>query len=102
MGAALEARVGEPYAKHELPPFIRSKPDLAHIRTRHHAPETNGMMERFNESLEYEHLYREEIADAVALDPEVEGFRQIYNAIRPHEALGFSTPTSVHVGEPNP
>jgi hypothetical protein len=55
----------------------------SHIRTRHHAPETNRLIERFNESLKHEHLYREEITDAVALGEHVERFRQIYKGIRP-------------------
>ena len=84
--------------------FIRARPRslaLAHVRTRHHAPETNGVVERFNESLKYEHLYREEIADAQALGEAVERFRDIYNGIRPHEAIGFLTPLAVHLAEPN-
>ncbi|HEV8420564.1 MAG TPA: integrase core domain-containing protein [Actinomycetota bacterium] len=56
---------------------------------------------RFNESLKYEHLYREEIADAVALTEEVEAYRKIYNEIRPHEALRCRTPLAVHLAEPN-
>jgi hypothetical protein len=31
-------------------------PALRHVRTRHHAPETKGVVERFNQSLKYEHL----------------------------------------------
>jgi transposase InsO family protein len=38
--------------------FIASHPELRHVRTRHHSPETNGVDERFNQSLKYEHLYR--------------------------------------------
>ena len=37
--------------------------ELRHVRTRHHAPETNGVVERFNGSPKYEHLYRLEIPD---------------------------------------
>ena len=81
--------------------FIRSHPELAHIRTRHHAPETSGVVERFNGSLKYEHLYREDIHDAVTLSEEVQRYRAIYNGIRPHESLGFLTPRSVHTAEPN-
>jgi transposase InsO family protein len=43
--------------------FIESRPELAHVRTRNHAPETNGVVERFNRTIEYEHLYRLEIAN---------------------------------------
>lgn len=31
--------------------FIARHPELRHVRTRHHAPETNGVVERFNRSL---------------------------------------------------
>jgi len=92
---------GPAYKSTDFLRFIRSHPELRHIRTRHHAPETNGVVERFNGSLKYEHLYREEIADAQALVEQVELFREIYNQIRPHEALGFLTPVAVHLAEPN-
>lgn len=36
--------------------FISGRPELAHVRTRHHAPETDGVVERFNGSLKDEHL----------------------------------------------
>jgi len=58
-------------------------------------------VERFNGSLKYEHLYREEIPNAQTLTDEVERFRLIYNSIRPHEAVGFLTPLAVHLAEPN-
>ena len=92
---------GPAYKSTDFRRFIASRPELAHVRTRHHAPETNGVVERFNESLKYEHLYREEIADAQALGEAVERFRDIYNGIRPHEAIGFLTPLAVHLAEPN-
>jgi transposase InsO family protein len=92
---------GPAYKSTDFLRFIRSRPELTHVRTRHHAPETNGVVERFNESLKYEHLYREEIADAVALAEEVERYRGIYNRIRPHEALGFTTPFTNHLTDPN-
>jgi transposase InsO family protein len=52
---------GPAYKSTDFLRFIRSRPELRHVRTRHHAPETNGVVERFNGSLKYEHLYREEI-----------------------------------------
>jgi putative transposase len=68
---------------------------------RHGSYELYGVVERFNGSLKYEHLYREEIADAQVLTEQVERFREIYNRIRPHEALGFLTPMAAHLAEPN-
>jgi transposase InsO family protein len=92
---------GPAYKSTDFLRFIASRPELGHVRTRHHAPETNGVVERFNGSLKYEHLYREEITDAQVLSEQVERFREIYNLIRPHEALGFLTPAVVHLAEPN-
>jgi putative transposase len=82
---------GPAYKSTDFLRFIASRPELAHVRTRHHAPETNGVVERFNGSLKYEHLYRLEIPDAIALAAEAEAYRTIYNEIRPHEALDFAT-----------
>ena len=59
------------------------------------------MVERFNQTLKYEHLYREEVPDAMALADQVERLRTIYNGIRPHEALGFLTPMAFYLAEPN-
>ena len=92
---------GPAYKSTDFLRFIASHSELEHVRTRHHAPQTNGVIERFNQSLKYEHLYREEIADAQALVEQVERFRQSYNRIRPHEALGFLPPMVVHLAEPN-
>jgi len=91
---------GPAYKSTDFLAFIRSRPELRHVRTRHHAPETNGVVERFNQSLKYEHLYRLEIADALALADEAEAFRRLYNEIRPHEALDFETPLSRYLAEP--
>ncbi len=82
--------------------FIRVRPYLTHVRTRHRAPETNGVAERYFGSLKYEHLYREEIADVVELADESEAYRLLYNTIRPHEALDFATPISHYLAHPAP
>lgn len=57
--------------------------ELAHVRTRHKASETNGVVERFFESLKYEHLYREEITTGFDLAVHTERFVDLYNRIRP-------------------
>lgn len=93
---------GPAYKSADFLAFIRARPWLAHVRTRHHAPETNGVVERFNQTIKYDHLYRLEIADAVSLADEVEAFRQLYNEIRPHEALDFATPISRYLADPEP
>ncbi len=39
--------------------------------------------------------YRLEIADALAMIEAAEGFRDLFNDIRPHESFGFLTPLEV-------
>jgi putative transposase len=70
------------------------------VWTRHHAPETSGVVERFNRSLKYEHLYREDLADVLALDEQIKAFTELYNWVRPHEALGFVAPMVRYLAEP--
>lgn len=48
----------------------------------------------------YEHLYRYEIADGVALNNETEAYRHTYNEVRPHEHLDFETPMSAYLAPP--
>lgn len=74
--------------------FIQSRPEIAHVRTRNHAPETNGVVERFNRTIKYEHLYRLEIANGDELATQVDEFVALYNEIRPHEAVDQQVPMS--------
>jgi putative transposase len=67
-------------------------PLLGHVRTRVKSPQTNGVVERFFATLKYEHLYRCDIPDGDALAVKTNLFRQTYNTIRPHQALGDRTP----------
>ncbi|MCC6617867.1 MAG: transposase family protein, partial [Chloroflexi bacterium] len=80
---------GPAYKSVEFMRFFAGRHELVHVRTRHRAPETNGVVERFFGTLKYEHLYRIEIGDVLELQAEVDAFRQLYNRWRPHEALGF-------------
>ncbi len=80
--------------------FIASHPELVHVRTRYRAPQTNGVVERFIRSLKYEHLYRLEIATGHDLAEECERYRELYNQVRPHQALAYSTPEQVHLAQP--
>jgi hypothetical protein len=80
--------------------FIASRPELVHVRTRYRSPQTNGVVERFNESLKYEHLYREEIQSGHLLAIECSVFRHLYNDVRPHESLGFGTPREAYLATP--
>jgi len=77
--------------------FDAADPILRHVRTRVRSPQTNEVIERFFETLKYEHLYRAPIDDGDALAMEVARFRQIYNTIRPHQALGDQTPRHAYL-----
>lgn len=76
--------------------FLRSRPELSHIRTRANTPGQNGVRERAFGSLKYEHLYRMDIDDGQTLATEAEQYRQVFNHTRPHEALGLRRPADVH------
>lgn len=76
--------------------FMAARPWLQHIRTRHYSPGQNGVVERFNRTLKYEHLYRLEIDDVAELMDEVAIFLELYNDVRPHETIGNLRPIEVH------
>src|SRR5215207_7788415 len=69
--------------------YIEKRPELIHIRTRRKSPNQNGVRERAFGSLKYEHLYRLEIDDGHQLGLEAERYRELFNQIRPHEALAM-------------
>jgi putative transposase len=77
--------------------FTGHDPLLRHVRTRVRSPQTNGVVERFFGTLKYEHLYRAMIGDGDALAVEVNWFRQVYNTIRPHQALDDRTPHAAYL-----
>ncbi|MGH2784039.1 MAG: integrase core domain-containing protein [Actinomycetota bacterium] len=70
------------------------------MRTKHRSPQTNGVIERFFETIKYDHLYRHEIANAQVLHEEVLAYRAIYNGIRPHEHLDWQTPSQGYLADP--
>lgn len=79
--------------------FIDSRPELAHVRTRVKAPETNGVVERWIESSKYERLYREDIPDGLALQDQLDDYRDFYNRVRPHETLDQTLPISRYLAD---
>lgn len=81
--------------------YLQGQPHLEHIRTRHYAPNTNGVVERFHRSLKYEHLYQREIANAAELAEEVRAFLATFNEVRPHESLGWHRPLALHRADPH-
>ncbi|MCU1488942.1 MAG: Transposase InsO family protein [Acidimicrobiaceae bacterium] len=91
---------GPSYKSLDFARFIASHPELTNVRTRHYSPQTNGVVERFNQSLKYEHLYRIEIPNSQDLVDEIETYRDIYNRIRPHESLGWFPPVETYLAPP--
>ena len=63
-----------------------------HVFARGHHPQTIGMLERFNESLKYERVYRREYRDPLEAARDIEEYRIKYNTFRPHGALGYRVP----------
>jgi transposase InsO family protein len=94
--AAAEALLGEPL----VAAWFARRPQFTHVRTRHRSPGTNGVIERFFEALKYEHLYRHDIDDGVALADHVDDFLDTYNRIRPHEALDWARPIETYLTPP--
>ncbi|MEU5885211.1 integrase core domain-containing protein [Spirillospora sp. NPDC047279] len=76
--------------------FIAGRIEFVHIRTRRRSPGQNGVRERAFGSLKYEHLYRIEIDDLPTLAREAEHYRQVFNHIRPHQALGGHRPVEIY------
>jgi transposase InsO family protein len=58
------------------------------------------VVERFNRTIKYEHLYRLEIANGHELATSVEEFIALYNEIRPHEALEQEVPMGRFLAAP--
>jgi putative transposase len=80
--------------------WFATRPHFEHIRTRHRAPQTNGVIERFFGALKYEHLYREDITDGVQLAAETDRYCDLYNRIRPHEHLDWDRPLDRYLPDP--
>ena len=59
------------------------------------------MIERFYESIKYEHLYRHEIEDGPALAEHVERYLETYNHRRPHETINMSFPIDRYTTRPD-
>jgi transposase InsO family protein len=65
---------------------------LIHARPCH--PQTNGKDERFHRTLNIELLQRRGLADLVDAQHAFDAFRDDYNLIRPHQAIGMNVPAS--------
>ena len=83
---------GPCYKARAFQSYIRSRPEFEHVRTRHRSPETNGVIERWYQSVKYEHLYLQDIDDGPALAEHVLDYQRLYNHERPHEAIDWALP----------
>ena len=80
---------------------IRARPEFAHVRTRHRAPQTTGVIERFFQSAKYEHLYRHEIDAGHVLAEHVDRYLAVSNELRPHEPLDLQRPLERYLRPPS-
>lgn len=75
--------------------LIRLKIKLIHGRAYH--PQTQGKEERFHRTLKNELLNHTSFLDFTDCQFGFDKWREKYNFIRPHEALGFNTPAQRYV-----
>lgn len=80
--------------------WFKARPGIVHVRTRHKSPHTNGVIERWFQTLKYERLYRHDIADGIDLAGHIADFIDEFNTIRPHEALGWRRPLNAYLEPP--
>lgn len=71
--------------------------DILPIHGRIKHPQTQGKIERFHRTMKQELLNHTNIADIQDAQLKFNCWRDKYNNIRPHEALGMKTPSEVYV-----
>ena len=70
--------------------LVRLQVKLSHSAPRH--PQTNGKIERFHRTLKSELISRRVFKDLRNAQLAFDAYREIYNNLRPHEAIGLDTP----------
>ena len=68
--------------------------DIATTHGRPYHPQTQGKEERFHRTLKAELLQDRQWHDALAVQRDFDAWRQLYNHVRPHDALGLATPST--------
>ena len=71
--------------------------DILPIHGRIKHPQTQGKIERFHRSMKNEFLKYHDFEDAAHAHDALQHWRDKYNFVRPHEALGMRTPGAVYV-----
>ena len=84
-----DAEGGEPYTAFAVW-LMRLGVRVAHGRPYH--PQTQGKDERFHRTLKFEVLRHFNFTSLEHCQREFDAFRDRYNLVRPHDALGLATP----------
>lgn len=82
---------GQPYTRFSCW-LLRLGIRISHGRPRH--PQTQGKDERFHRTLETELVATTTFADWFGCQVAFDRFRECYNTVRPHEALGLQPPST--------
>jgi transposase InsO family protein len=90
---------GQPYTRFSVW-LLRLGIRLSHGRPRH--PQTQGKDERFHRTLATELLATMTFADWPGCQAAFDQFRERYNTLRPHEALGLQPPSSRYTASARP
>lgn len=67
---------------------------VQHIQGRYAHPQTQGKLERFNRTLKRECISRYSYTTVEDWNKCFEDYRQLYNQVRPHEALAYNVPAT--------
>jgi transposase InsO family protein len=70
------------------------------VRTRAYHPQTNGKVERFHQTLKKWLRTQPPAATLRQLQHQLDIFRDYYNTVRPHRALGRRTPAQAYAARP--
>jgi len=91
---------GTPWGHGRDEPWTRFGVDLIHSRPYH--PQTRGKNERFHRTLEDEVFAFNSFRDLAQAQRAFDRWRNIYNTVRPHQALGQDVPLSRYTPSPRP
>jgi transposase InsO family protein len=75
---------------------------VEHVQGRYAHPQTQGKLERFNQTLQRECIARHNYSTLEDWNKCFEEYRQLYNQIRPHQALSDRAPAKVYTSSPRP
>lgn len=75
---------------------------VAVMHSRPYHPQTCGKIERFHRSLKAEVLAQRALQTVEECQASFDQWRDIYNTVRPHEALDFAVPAARYAASPRP